>query len=164
MVRQFDSRVAYSKRLQHDDCVISVSLSNERVGKRYTKTRIAGIRTPAARVSTTIDFRRAYFQPIMRPVDVDTASASAVAARISSWEASWVAAWPGMLALALGSQVLDHPALPRQTWPDWVEQPFVEESKASPSYAIVRDARGCWEVCRNCHERSRAARTSVDHL
>jgi hypothetical protein len=84
--------------------------------------------------------------------------------RISSWEASWVAAWPGMLALALGSRVLDHLALPHQTWPDWVEQPFVEEGKASPSYAIVRDARGCWEVRRNCHERSPAARTSVDHL
>jgi hypothetical protein len=26
---------------------------------------------------------------------------------------------------------------------DLVEQPFVEEGKASPSYAIVRDARGC---------------------
>jgi hypothetical protein len=42
--------------------------------------------------------------------------------RISSWEASWVAARPGMLALALGSQVLDHLALPHQTWPNWVEQ------------------------------------------
>src|SRR6201986_1266561 len=49
--------------------------------KRYKKTRIAGIRTPAARVSRTIDFRRAYFQPIMRPVHVDMASASAVAAK-----------------------------------------------------------------------------------
>ena len=38
------------------------------------------------------------------------------------------------------------------------------KGKASPSYAIVRDARGCWEVRRNCHERSRADRTSVDHL
>jgi hypothetical protein len=84
--------------------------------------------------------------------------------RISSWEASWVAAWPGMPALALGSQVLDHLVLPHPTWPKWVEQLFVEEGKASPFYAIVRDARGCWEVRRNCHERSRAARTSVDHL
>jgi hypothetical protein len=25
-----------------------------------------------------------------------------------------------------------------------VEQPFAEEGKASPSYAIVKDARGCW--------------------
>src|ERR1700735_511814 len=81
MVRHFDSRLAYSRRLQDDDCVICFSLSNERVGKRYTKTRKAGIRTPAARVSGTIDFRRAYFQPIMRPVHVDTASASVVAAK-----------------------------------------------------------------------------------
>jgi hypothetical protein len=49
--------------------------------------------------------------------------------RISSWEASWVAAWPGMLSLALGSQVLDHLALPHQTWPNGVEQPFMEEGK-----------------------------------
>jgi hypothetical protein len=56
-------------------------LSNKRVGKRYTKTRIAGIWTPAARVSRKIDFRRGYFQPIMRPVHVDTASASAVASK-----------------------------------------------------------------------------------
>jgi hypothetical protein len=83
--------------------------------------------------------------------------------RISSWEASWVAAWPGMLALALGPQVLDHLALPHQTWLDWVEQPFVEEGKASPSYAIVRDARGRCEVRRNCHEWARAARTSAYH-
>jgi hypothetical protein len=53
--------------------------------------------------------------------------------RISSWEESWVATWQGMLASALGSQVLDHLALPHQTWPNWGERPFVEEDKASPS-------------------------------
>ena len=37
--------------------------------------------TPAARVSRTIDFRRVYLQPMMRPVQVDSASASAVAAK-----------------------------------------------------------------------------------
>ena len=57
-------------------------------------------------------------------------------------------AWPGTIALALGSQVLNHLVLPHQTWPNWVEQPIVEEGKASPSYAIVRDARGCREVIR----------------
>jgi len=122
------------------------------------------MRTPAARVSRTIDFRRAYFQPIVRPVHVETASASAVAAKnifIGSELGGGVA---GVLALASGSQVSDHPALPHQTLPNWVEKPFVEEAKASPSYAILRYARGCWEVHRNCHERSRADRTSVDHL
>src|ERR1700743_1474336 len=84
--------------------------------------------------------------------------------KISSWEASWVAAWPGMLALALGSQVLDHLVLPHQTCPNWVEQPFVEEGKVSPSYATVKDARGCWEGRRNCRDWSRADRTSVGHL
>jgi hypothetical protein len=94
---------------------------------------------------------------MMTPVHVDTTTASAVAAKNIFIGESWVVAWPGMLAWALGSQVLDQLALPQQTWPNWVEQPFVEEGKASPLYAIVRDARGCWEVRRNCHERSRAA-------
>jgi hypothetical protein len=41
----------------------------------------AGIRTPAAMMSRTIDFRRAYFHAIMMPVHVDTASASTAAAK-----------------------------------------------------------------------------------
>jgi hypothetical protein len=36
---------------------------------------------PDVKVSRTINFRRAYFQPVMRLVRVDTASASAVAAK-----------------------------------------------------------------------------------
>jgi hypothetical protein len=52
--------------------------------------------------------------------------------RISSRQASWVVACPEMLALVLGSQVLDHLAVPHQTWPNWVEQPFVEEVKRPP--------------------------------
>jgi len=79
--------------------------------------------------------------------------------KISLWQASRMEAWPGTIALALGSQVLNHLVLPHQTWPNWVEQPIVEEGKASPSYAIVRDARGCQEVIRNSHERPRADRT-----
>jgi hypothetical protein len=51
------------------------------IERGYTKTKIVGIRTPAARVSKKINFRRAYFQPIMRPVHVDAASARAVAAK-----------------------------------------------------------------------------------
>ena len=39
-----------------------------------------------------------------------------------------------------------NPALPHQTYPNWTEQPLGEKGKASPSYAIVKDARGCWEV------------------
>ena len=57
------------------------SLSRGRIGNGYTKRRIAGIKTPAARVSRTADFRRAHLQPIMMPVHVDTASANAVAAK-----------------------------------------------------------------------------------
>jgi hypothetical protein len=45
-------------------------------------------------------FRRAYFQPITRPVHVDTSSASAVAAKNIFMGASWAAAG---LALALES-------------------------------------------------------------
>jgi hypothetical protein len=49
--------------------------------KGQEKSRIAGTTTPAPRVIRTTNFRRAYFQPIMKPLHVDTASASAVAAK-----------------------------------------------------------------------------------
>jgi hypothetical protein len=79
MVRHFDSPFAYSRTLQNDDCVIWVSAVDE--SEMATQRAGAGIRTPAARTSRTIDFRRAYFHGIMMPVHVDMASASAVAAK-----------------------------------------------------------------------------------
>jgi len=144
--------------------VSSASTHRGTIGKVYTKTKVAGIRTPAARVSRTAISGAHTSNSTIMPVHVDTASAIAVAAKnifIGSELGGGVA---GVLALASGSQVSDHPALPHQTLPNWVEKPFVEEAKAFPSYAILRYARGCWEVHRNCHERSRADRTSVDHL
>ena len=100
----------------------------------------------------------------MMPVHVDTASASAVAAKnifvgseLCGGVAGDACGWLWDLKFP------DHPALPHQTWSNWMEQPFGEEVKASPSYATVRDARGCWEVRRNCRERSRAGQTSVGH-
>ena len=67
--------------------------------------------TPAARVSRTIDFPRAYFQPIMRPVHVDTARASAVAAK-NIFMGSELGGGVAELGLALESQVSDHLACP----------------------------------------------------
>jgi hypothetical protein len=60
MVRHFQPRVAHVGRRQDYDCVICVSLSNGRIGKRYAKARIAKTRIPAARMSRTIDFRCAH--------------------------------------------------------------------------------------------------------
>ena len=81
------------------------SLSSGRIGN-------GGNKDSCRKDEQTIDFRRAYFHAIMMPVHVDTASASAVAAKNIFVGSELVAAWTAMLALALGSQVSDHPALP----------------------------------------------------
>ena len=100
----------------------------------------------------------------MRPVRVDAASASAVAAKNIFMGSELGGGVAEDACVGFGVSSFGPPGFAHQTWPNWVEQPFVKEGKASPSYAFVRDARGCWEVRRNCHERSRADRTVVDHL
>jgi hypothetical protein len=160
MVRHFDSRFAYSMRLQNDDCVICASISGGQIGKGYTKSRIVGMRTTAARMRRAIDFRHAYFHPIMMPVHMDMGSANAIAAKniFVGSELGGGAAWDACGGFGISS--FGSPGFALSDLPNWIQQPFGEEGKASPSYAIVRDVRGCWEVRRNCHERSRADRTS----
>jgi hypothetical protein len=97
----------------------------------------------------------------MRPVHVDTASAGAAKNIFMASELGGGVARDACVGFGVSSFG------PSSFAPSDLAElggPFVEEDKVSPSYAIVRDARGCWEARRNSQERSRADRTSVDHL
>ena len=100
----------------------------------------------------------------MRPVQVDTASASAVAAKNIFMGSELGGGVAGDACVGFGVSSFGPSGFAPSDLAELGGATFVEEGKASPSYAIVRDARGCWEVRWNCHERSRAAGTSVDHL
>ena len=80
MVRHFDSRLAYSSRLQDDDCVICVYSSRDDRESLH-KDQGCWNKDSCRKGKQNSDFRCAYFQLTMVPVHVDTASASAVAAK-----------------------------------------------------------------------------------
>ena len=83
-------------------------------------------------------------QLTMMPVRVDTASASAVAAKNIFIASELGGGLAGYACAGFGISSFGPSTLAYQTLPNWVEKPFGKEGKAFPFYAIVRDAQRCW--------------------
>jgi hypothetical protein len=115
MVRHFDLRFAYSRTLQNDDCVIWASLSSGRIGN-------GGNKDSCRKDEQTIDFRRAYFNAIMMPVHVDTASASAVAAKNIFVGSELGGGVDGDACVGFGISSFGPSGFAHETWSNWMEQ------------------------------------------
>jgi hypothetical protein len=90
----------------------------------------------------------------MRPVHVETASASAVAAK-NIFMGSELGG--GGACVGIGVSSFGPSSFAPSDLGELGGATFRGEDKASPSYVIVNDARGFLEVRRNCHERSRCS-------